>query len=97
MAYIIIGKYMVDLNCKKVLFYSSMDEAFFFDWISRIPAVIKVEKTSDEIHLHVRSVRISYENLDKLVSLFQRYKIKRRQLGVFLNDRNKHWLQRLIK
>lgn len=90
-------KVPIILICKRVLFYSSIDEDLFFEWISRIPVITEVKGISDEIHLHVLNESLKYEHLNEIVALFDRYKIDMQQLSVFMNDDNRHWLAEFLK
>lgn len=63
------------------------DEQCFFDFLSRIRAVRKIDCVSDEIYLHVSS-RIPDKSLRELLALFHRYRIEMRQLKQFRTDRN---------
>ncbi|MFF7943445.1 hypothetical protein ACFZC5_27340 [Nocardia gamkensis] len=69
-----------------VWYYSRGDEAAFFSWLDKIPAVrsyegelrtlyIKVDATSDD------------ESVYELVSLFHRYHVEMSQLRVFDTER----------
>ncbi len=39
----------IKLICKSVWFYSSTDEDLFFEWIQRIPSIIKFDALYDEL------------------------------------------------
>ncbi len=84
---------MVKLICKKVLFYSSGDEDIFFEWISKIKSIKKFEGVGDELHLYLRSSRISDKGLRELSALFHRYSIDTKQLQQFINEKNSLWYQ----
>lgn len=84
------------LICRRVIFYSTIDEDLFFEWVNRIPAIMSLKGISDEIHLSVKDVNLDYTDLNELVALFDRYKIDTKQLRVFLNDSNRHWLEELL-
>ncbi len=83
---------MIKLVCKNVKFYSPLDKDFFFERVQGISAIKQVAVKNRDIFLSLKSKRVSYNDLSKIVSLFDRYKINRDQLAVFLNDTNKDWL-----
>jgi len=65
---------MPNLICKRVLFYSSADEAAFFSFVRSIKAVRRIDGCGDAIILSVSS-RASKESLRDLRALFRRYRI----------------------
>lgn len=79
------------LKCKSVWYYSPLDEDLFFEWIKKIPSIIKYEGKHDELLIYVQSEIISDNDLRELLALFYRYKIDMNQLTIFLNDDNKGW------
>lgn len=81
----------IKLICKSVWYYSSIDEDMFFEWIQKIPSIIKHDGLRDELYLYIKSKKISNDDLIELISLFYRYKINMKQLSVFLNKTNKKW------
>ena len=86
----------ITLICKRVIFYSPIDQDLFFQWIERISAIERFKGVLDEIHLYVEDPNLDYNNLRELVALLDRYKIDMKQLQVFLNDSNKHWLTEFV-
>ncbi len=82
----------VTLVCKEVMYYSLIDEDMLFEWLKRIPSIIKIDGRHDELYLHIKSCKISNRDLRALISLFYRYKIDMKQLQIFLNDNNREWL-----
>lgn len=86
----------IKLICKRVIFYSQIDEDLFFEWIKRISAIVDIKGVVDEIHLYISDCNLDSTSLRELNALFKRYKINRKQLQVFLNDGNKHWLAELL-
>ena len=82
----------IKLICRAVSYLSQDDENLFFEWIKRIPSVVEIEGWGDELHLYVKNNRITEGDLEELIALFYRYKIKdMTQLKVFLNKGNKEW------
>lgn len=79
------------LLCKRVIYFSPTDEEFFFEWITSIKSIIKVDGIRDELYLHIKNRSISDKDLRELLALFYRYKVDMKQLKVFLNPKNKEW------
>jgi hypothetical protein len=85
------SKATIKLICKSVWFYSNIDEDLFFEWIKKIPSIIRCDGRGDELYLYVNNAHISDDDLRELLALFYRYKIDMRQLQVFLQPNNKEW------
>ncbi len=80
------------LVCKGVIFYSQNDENAFFEWIKKIPSIIRFDGIRDELYLYIKSKTIPNKDLDDLIALFHRYKVKNiKQLALFLNKKNQKW------
>ncbi len=82
---------MINLECKRVIFFSELDELEFFERINKIRCIQSYEGISDSIFLKIKSKNISDLCLRELISLFYRYKINMPQLAAFLNEKNKSW------
>jgi hypothetical protein len=79
------------LSCKSIWYYSPSDELFFFEWLKRIPSIIKIEGLKDTLYLTVQSTELPDADLREIVALFYRYKVDMKQLAIFLTDTNKRW------
>lgn len=79
------------LVCNEIWYLSIIDEDLFFEWIKRIPSIIKFNGLGDELYLHISSTTIAEGDLRELLALFCRYNIDMKQLRVFLNAANKDW------
>lgn len=79
------------LVCKSVWFYSSTDEDLFFLWLEKIPSIIHVSGSGDELYLSTKSTKIPDNDLREIIALFYRYKIDMKQLQIFLNQQNEKW------
>lgn len=80
------------LVCKAVRYFAPHDEDAFFEWIKKISSIKKFNGVYDELYLFIDSNNIPDTDLDSLIGLFYRYKIKNmNQLKVFLNEQNKSW------
>lgn len=75
--------------CKKVYFYSQLDEDVFFIWIKSIPCIKKFEGVGDELYLALVDRELSYEDMKNLIALLYRYKIKMDQLQSFVTENNR--------
>jgi hypothetical protein len=82
---------MIELECKKVRFYSQQDEEVFFSWAQSIPSVSAATGCSSSIILSLKSRVVSDRSLRELVALFHRYRVSMRQLAQFQSPRNKSW------
>jgi len=76
------------LICKRVRFYSKLDEHAFFEWIKKIKCIASCEGVRDTIVLTVVRRKIKNEDLCELFAIFRRYKIRTEQLEVFLDSKN---------
>lgn len=82
----------IKLTCKAVKYYSMLDEAAFFEWIEKIPSIIKYDGIHDELYLYLKNKDIPSHDLRELLGLFRRYKIDLSQLRIFLSEQNEEWL-----
>lgn len=82
----------IRLICRSVRYYSQDDESAFFEWIEKIPSIAKCHGVRDELYLDIKNKKINEGDLEELIGIFYRYKIKNMsQLKIFLNDENKEW------
>lgn len=77
------------LTCKRITFYSRLDEDMFFNWIKTIQCIEKFEGARDELYLDLVNRELDYDDMKDLIALFRRYKIKMDQLEKFVNEKNK--------
>jgi hypothetical protein len=78
------------IKCRKIRFYSHLDEAMFFDALKRMSAVRKIEGRGSDLDLSVPS-RLSEKALRDLLGLFFRYRVDMRHLAPFLTEKNRPW------
>ncbi len=78
------------LECRRVVFFSRLDEAAFFGQLEANRAVRKIEAVGDTIRLHVARA-LSEPALRDLLATFHRYKIRMDQLAQLASDRNRPW------
>src|SRR5688572_16667318 len=89
------------LICKKVYFYSQLDEDMFFSWIKSISCIKKFEGAGDELYLDLVDQELNYEDMQDLIALLYRYKIKMDQLQPFVTEKNRSavepWKKQIYK
>jgi hypothetical protein len=83
-------KKQIILICSPLKFYSQNDEDLCFEWIKKIKCIKKHAGVGRELHLHIASKNIPYNDLLDLMGLFARYKYDTNQLKIFMNDENKN-------
>lgn len=76
------------LTCKRVVYYSQLDEDAFFEWLKKINCIINIEGALDELYLDLKDGDLTYEDLSNLIAIFHRYKIDMKQLAEFVNKDN---------
>ena len=52
---------------------SPKDEAAFFSWLQSIPGVMSVQGKGSELHIQLRSRKLSAKTERELAALYQRY------------------------
>lgn len=72
-------------------YWSPGDEAAFFAWIQAITGVTGVRGVGRELHISLRSKRLSSNALREFIALYKRYGGDFRELAPFLNAGNSHW------
>lgn len=84
------------LECTPISLYTQLDKNNMFEWIERNLCVAEIIGLGPVIYLYVSQEKIDDEALRNLVGLFNRYYFDLQQLTVFMNNDNKHWLNKLI-
>jgi hypothetical protein len=74
-------------------FFSEGDEAAFFSWLQSIPGVLEVRGQGRELHIRLRSKRLSNHALRELIALYWRYGGRLSELTTFENAANTSWLR----
>ena len=72
-------------------YYSDGDEAAFFSWLQSISGVISVQGRGRELHIRLRSKRLSAQSLRELIALYQRYQGNMNELAQFATQSNASW------
>jgi hypothetical protein len=72
-------------------YFSQGDEAAFFSWLQSIPGVIAAEGRSRELHIKLRSKRLSSESLREFIALYRRYNGNMTELAQFATPSNSSW------
>ena len=70
---------------------STGDERAFFGWLQSIPGVVSVRGEGRELHIGLRSKRVSSSALRELLALYARYGGKLEELAQFENASNTSW------
>ena len=74
-----------------MVYRSPRDEAAFFGWLSGISGVVRVQGLGRELHIQLRSLRLSASALRELLALYHRYGGNLHELDVFANESNRSW------
>jgi len=74
-------------------YFSAGDEAAFFSWLQAIPGVLSVHGQGRELHIRLRSRRLSSSSLRELIALYLRFNGELRELAQFENPSNSEWLR----
>jgi hypothetical protein len=72
-------------------YFSQGDEAAFFSWLQSIPGVIATEGRGTELHIKLRSKRLSSESLREFIALYLRFKGNMSELAQFATPSNSSW------
>ena len=62
--------------CSLPVFYTDLDERFFFEWIQKIACIIKIQGKGRELYLSIDVQLICDQDLRHLEGLFMRYKLE---------------------
>lgn len=84
---------MIVLECKKIKFYSELDELVFFERLRKIPSIKNYEGEGTSLFIHINSKEVPKDHLLELIALFYRYKVNMKQLGVFGSEKNNSWFK----
>jgi hypothetical protein len=74
-------------------FASPGDETAFFSWLQAIPAVASVRGEGRELHIRLRSARLSAESLRELIAVYDRYDGNMKELAQFARPSNESWFK----
>ncbi len=72
-------------------YFSAGDEAAFFSWLQSISGVVSINGSGLELHICLRSKRLSDQSLRELLALYQRYQGDMSELAQFANQANSLW------
>jgi hypothetical protein len=75
-------------------YWSAGDESAFFGWLQSIPGVVSVRGEGRELHIKLRSKRLSATALRELLALYTRYGGKLEELAQFESAANAEWFCR---
>ena len=74
-------------------YLSQGDEAAFFSWLSSVPGVVSVVGSGRELHIRLRSTRLSQQSLRELIALYTRYEGHLSELAQFATEANSAWFK----
>lgn len=74
-------------------YLSQGDEAAFFAWLNAIPGVVSVKGYGRELHIRLRSMRLSQNSLRELIALYTRYNGELSELAQFATEANSAWFK----
>jgi hypothetical protein len=74
-------------------FASPGDESAFFSWLHAIPAVVSARGEGRELHIRLRSARLSAANLREFIALYDRYDGNMKELAQFVHSSNESWFK----
>jgi hypothetical protein len=74
-------------------FLSAGDEAAFFSWLRGIPGVIAAQGVGRELHIGLKSGRLSQAGLRELIALYRRFGGRMSELAPFENSANTAWFR----
>jgi hypothetical protein len=86
-------KKQIILVCTPLLFCTPNDESLFFEWLKKIKCIEKCIGVGNELHLYILSKKIKNNDLLELMGVFRRYNFDLNQLKIFMNSKNKKWLE----
>jgi hypothetical protein len=70
---------------------SDGDERAFFTWLKSISGVLSAEGCGRDLHIRLRSNRLSAQSLREFIALYKRYRGDMRELAQFSNSSNASW------
>jgi len=74
-------------------YFSQGDERAFFEWLKRIPCITKLGGQGEELHIHVRSSKVTQGSLRELIAAFRRYGVSMQQLAQLETASNRKWFR----
>lgn len=72
-------------------YFSAGDEAAFFSWLHSMSGVVSVKGCGRELHIRLRSKRLSAQSLRELLALYHPYQGNLSELAQFVNQTNSSW------
>lgn len=82
---------MIAIVAERITYYSQEEEAFFFAWVAKIPAVVEMRFDLAKYFLVLRRRRICDRDLRELLALAMRFRIPMAQFAQFADERNREW------
>ncbi|MBI2352855.1 hypothetical protein HYV11_01260 [Candidatus Dependentiae bacterium] len=87
--------------CKKICFYSQLDEDMFFLWIKSMSCVKNFYGAGDKLYIDLVNKDLDIHDMKNLIAFLYRYKIDMTQLQFFVNEKNESaaqpWKKQIYK
>ena len=85
---------MTTLVWQEPMWYGSPgDERAFFTWLQSIPGVLSIRGEGRELHIRLRSKRLSTSSLREFIALYTRYQGRLSELAQFATPSNESWFK----
>ncbi len=83
----------VELEAVGVRYFSPCDEEAFFEWLNKLPFVVRYEGRGRSLYISVNSMAVDEDGLREMLALFRRYGVGLRQLALFDRDEFADWFR----
>lgn len=95
---------MIIITASDIIYYSKFDEEAFYEWISKLTFIEKIEEEYSNIYFFIDPKKISEDDLWDLIGFFHRYRIDKKQLaefdkyvgGSWFRDPTKYWYMEIF-
>lgn len=84
---------IIELEARRVRFFSLGDEDAFFEWLDKLPCVGKYVGLGDALHISINRAAVDEDALRELLALFRRYGVDMKQLRVFDGFEFSEWFR----
>lgn len=95
---------MMQLEARAICYFSEHDEAAFFEWLDKMPAIRGYQGKGDTLYIEVDPDAVDRKALRELLALFFRYGVDLKQLAVFdrpefttwFRDERAYWFDKVF-
>ncbi|GKS68567.1 hypothetical protein W03_05710 [Nitrosomonas sp. PY1] len=84
---------IVELEARRIRFFSRNDEEAFFEWLDKLTCVEKYFGQGDVLYISLKRVAVDEEALRELLAISHRYGIDIKQLRTFDCDAFSSWFR----